>query len=163
MLKEQGRKSLRSRRPWKSSPRGISLPKRLVVKSIEEAVNSASDIGYPRFESRLARAYRTRPRRAASLRFKDASELESALMEMLRHIADGVPRANIEGFISRRCSPWSRRGHSGSLKDAQLGPRCNVRHVRGNGRGNEDFRFRLAPNKGRGRGDGYGDKGLRLS
>ena len=47
-LKEQGRKNLTEPETMEIlAGLGIALPKRLVVKSIEEAINSAAGIGYP--------------------------------------------------------------------------------------------------------------------
>src|SRR3972149_5672847 len=107
VLKEQGRKILTEPETMKIlGSRGIALPKRLVVKSIEEAVNSASDIGYP-LVLKVASPDIPHKTEAGGVAtgLKDAAELESAWMEMLCRIADGVPGANIEGFIIEEMLP----------------------------------------------------------
>ena len=148
VLKEQGRKILTEPETMKIlGSRGIALPKRLVVKSIEEAVNSASDIGYPLVLKVVSPdiPHKTEAGGVAT-GLKDASELESAWMEMLCRIADGVPGANIEGFIiEEMLPPGAVEVIVGSLKDAQFGPAVMFGMGGVMVEAMRDFSFRLAP------------------
>src|SRR3990170_6203956 len=92
-LKEQGRKNLTEPETMEIlAGLGISLHKRVVVKSVEDAINSVNNIGYP-LVLKVVSADITHKSEAGGVAvgLKDAAELESAWMEMLWRIADDVP------------------------------------------------------------------------
>ncbi|MFZ3072735.1 MAG: acetate--CoA ligase family protein [Thermodesulfobacteriota bacterium] len=147
-LKEKGRKNLTEPETMEIlASMGIALPKRLVVKSVEEAMNSASGIGYP-LVLKVVSADIVHKTEAGGVAtgLKDTAELESAWMEMLWHIADDVPGANIEGFIiEEMLPPGAVEVIVGSLKDNQFGPAVMFGMGGIMVEATRDFSFRLAP------------------
>jgi len=102
---------------------GIPTPKKIVAKSLEEALSSAESIGYPVvLEVESPDVVHKTEAGGIRLNIKDGRELEDAYYGILKSVKEKAPGARVEGIVVR---PFVREGVQvavGMHRDEVFGP-----------------------------------------
>src|SRR3990167_727256 len=101
----------------------IPVPKNVFVRSAEDGVNAANNMGYPVVLKVVSRDILHKTEAGGVMAgLKNAQEVEDSFNEMIFDLSDHYATAKIEGFLIERMVDKGVEVIVGGIRDAQFGP-----------------------------------------
>jgi len=101
----------------------IPMPKAIIVKSIEEVVKAASEIGYPIAMKIVSpEIIHKTDVGGVILHIKNSKEAKEAYEQLIKRVKVSIPQAKISGILLQKMAPPGKEVIIGAVRDPIFGP-----------------------------------------